>query len=274
MGGAIGFCVRHTMDGDPKEVCLDRWTNDFPWRMMSKSFLEQGDDLREFVNEGKPRAKWPHTKLLSKVTRSEYGIVLVDMPTKSCYSANDYTTPGQLIISTASSAYIDEMKNVVDLAKDGLIEKFVAGFIGCEDAKQPLTREELAEIERERTWTYENPRIIPHEMLLADYETMLEWMCDCDKARAEYAHENPKPTKRGSDSWDWELKARDAAPAQPRPLSTMIALTAILSPKALKIEHDRADRYPDVNVIKKWCADRGWKTPVDEKSFVPPSEDD
>lgn len=273
MGGSIGFCVRHTMDGAPKEVCLDRWTNDFPWRMMSKSFLEQGSDLREFLAEGKPRARWPNTKLLPKVTRSEYGIVLIDFPTKSCYSANDYTTPGHLIINTSSTAFYDSMENVVGLAKDGLIEKFVAGYLEIDRATKPITDEEVLKVMKNNSWAHDHPRIIPHERLLADHEEMMRWVKDCEKARAEWEAKHPKPAG-GSKSWDWEMKARESAPPQPRPLSTMIAMTAVLSDKALKIEHDRADRYPNVAVIEKWCKDRGWETPIDEKSFEVPGDDE
>jgi hypothetical protein len=139
------------------------------------------------------------------------------------------------------TAFYDEMENVVGLANDGLIDRFVAGFSRTDEAKEPITEDEVLKAMKDHAWLYSNPRIIEHSRLLKDYELMMKWVKDCEKAHEEYEAKNPKPTKPGSAQWDWELKARDSAPPCPRPLSTMIALTAVLSDKALKIEHDRGD---------------------------------
>lgn len=119
MGGSLFVGIRHTMNGKPEEVLIERWTNDFPWRHMQPGFLTQGDELRGFIEEAKPTNQWPESIKVDEVFCSEYGLVLIDLPAKSMLSRNDYCTAGSFYVTGHSTAIAEEAKAALDLEKMG-----------------------------------------------------------------------------------------------------------------------------------------------------------
>lgn len=109
MGGSIGFGIRWNDNGTMREVYMDRWTNDLPWRICHPEFINQGTELKALVEEAKPGNEWPHSVLLTHIERCEYGLILVDFPTMEIYSRNDYCTAMRMTVSPISSAADDEM---------------------------------------------------------------------------------------------------------------------------------------------------------------------
>ncbi len=108
--------------GEIKEVLMDRWTNDMPWRLMQPTFLDQGKEFKKFIAEAKPGNEWPQSKLIDKIDRSEYGIVLIDFINHEIFSRNHYFTPGHLSVTSVSSAAQEILESTADLVKKGWVQ--------------------------------------------------------------------------------------------------------------------------------------------------------
>jgi len=127
MGGAILIAIRHTMNGSPEEVIMDRWTNDYPWRFMQPSFQDQGAELKEYCTEIlKPDHQgWEcHVK---SVYPSEYGFVLIDFPTRSILSRQGYSMPVRFYFGPHSTALLETAPGLVEMAKRGVMD-IMKGF--------------------------------------------------------------------------------------------------------------------------------------------------
>jgi hypothetical protein len=256
MGGSITVGIRHTMDGDPKEVVMTRWTNDFFWRFMTPDFLNQGRELREIIDEAKPGNKWPNSEPLEKVERTEYGIVLVDFPSRSVLSFNDYSTPGCEILSSFSSAFEDQLDALAALARAGQIARVFRG------------------------WHKDHPKCkdFPVAEFIADYERAQVNRERVQKFQAEWEKRTGKKGAADDPFGDFQKEARKAVEKGKLVLenNTVLAenhdaglLQFLLSDKVFKIQH-KSERYPDPKIVEKWMRERGWRSKLDRKSFKEP----
>jgi hypothetical protein len=136
MGGDIFVGIRFKDErGDVKEVLINRWTNDMPWRCMQPSFLNQGKEFYKFINEAKEGNEWPQSKLLHTITNSGYGVVLMDFINRSVLCYSDYFTFGKSSIlaedpcivfnrSTHNdSVMMIQINGTIELINQGLIKK-------------------------------------------------------------------------------------------------------------------------------------------------------
>lgn len=250
MGGEIVFGVRHTMGKKPREVVMSRWTNDFPWRMALPGFLEQGTDLRKFVDQAKPNGKWPGSKLLTRARLGEYGIVLVDFPTRTCLSRNDYTHTGEITVIANSSAYDDEIEMVRGLLERGWLAGAKDFGLQSDQKNIPLGRLKKM-IERLQTGTKQF-----HEWVAEQKKTRKNWSSDLFPPDAQRREINDKVM---------ELIGREA-------IKALRAFVVNLSPKALSVDHV-SERKPQREEVLAWMRERGWKTPLDHASFKPYEEE-
>lgn len=110
MGGAIGLGLRFEEKGKIREVYMDRWTNDCCWRMCDPEFINGGKELRAFVREAKFKNRWPESRRLKEIRPSEYGIILVDFPSRSIISRNNYSSPERLMMMKFSTSFNNEVQ--------------------------------------------------------------------------------------------------------------------------------------------------------------------
>lgn len=150
MGGAAFLGIRH-LDGTLhySEV----WTNTLPWLLTTRSFLEEGEAMREFRSSCKFTNTWPQPrKLRNRVIYSEYGVILVDCKEKMIFSRNDYCTPGKIPIG------LDLVQGDNDEIENYLAQKWPYQFVTVNWKKgegliyTPFTPEEQAQtLERLQT---------------------------------------------------------------------------------------------------------------------------
>lgn len=96
MGGAMFLGIRHE---DGSKSMAEVWTNHIPWLVTRKEFLNGGEIMREWVAKFDPKGQWPRPRKVSKLTYSEYGVVLVDCMEKIIFSRQDYCTPDKVPFS-------------------------------------------------------------------------------------------------------------------------------------------------------------------------------
>ena len=132
---------------------MHRWTNDFPWRFMQPSFLDQGEELRKFIAEAKPENQWPHSILLPRLQNSEYGVVLIDFPSRELLSQQGYCTPGSMIYSPGiSSADKEECSAIIELIKRKQIDRIERLlFRGGEGKTESTVEQFLSEVRNKKS---------------------------------------------------------------------------------------------------------------------------
>lgn len=93
MGGELLLGLRNK---EGKEKIQLRHTNPIPFVMATPSFLTGGEMFERIWNEKTAKGGWPGTKVVKKITPSEYGVIFVDLQRKVIFSRQDYCTPTML----------------------------------------------------------------------------------------------------------------------------------------------------------------------------------
>ncbi len=93
MGGELLLGLRNK---EGKEKLQLRWTNPIPFIMATPSFLEGGKLFKEIWNEKTAKQGWPGTRVVKRISPSEYGVVFVDLKERIIFSRQDYCTPTML----------------------------------------------------------------------------------------------------------------------------------------------------------------------------------
>lgn len=125
MGGIIFVGLRFIDKmGNPKEVLMNRWTNDLPWRSLIPSFLDQCEGFDEFIEEAKPGDDpYEHTQLVTEVQQSEYGVTLFDFIQHKIFSYGHYYDPGRTIVTENSTAFMYELPGVLEIIRRGYVDE-------------------------------------------------------------------------------------------------------------------------------------------------------
>ncbi len=132
MGGELFVGIRKS---DGTEHCSLRWTNIMPLFMADPDFLNEGKSLDEFISRAKPTNKWPQSRLIKTIQSSEYGVVLIDFPSKQILSRQDYFKIGSFSVTSFSSAFIEELSILVKLYKLGWVKDLYNSPIPIETSK-------------------------------------------------------------------------------------------------------------------------------------------
>ena len=232
MGGSIGFGIRWKDDKGIHEVYMDRWTNDLFWRIMSPDFINQGKEMQALIDEAKPNHKWPSAVQLEQIERGEYGVVLVDFPSRSIYSRNDYSTPGSNYLMPHSSAFSEELVNAEQMAKDGKLLGITVNVLGIVG----------------------KPKVITPKAFLKECEKLHK------RSKAFYQKVKDKKIVF-KDEWE-ELDAQRSILGKFFNQSMQLHL----SPDVFQIDA-KTNRHPPRAEVLKWCQDHGWTMPVAEKDW-------
>lgn len=130
MGGRINIAVRFK---DGKTVCQERWTNNLPdWFKTPAFYSGEENHLRRYigmvagndVESGQLGAVQP-------IEESEYGLVVVDLISRTVLSCNAYTNLNRFCISDVADA--EDNTNFMDCAMAGLLRHSTVTFEEFED---------------------------------------------------------------------------------------------------------------------------------------------
>ena len=73
-----------------------------PLWLADPAFFTDAGKLQEFIDEARPRVKWPQSVKVRTITPSEYGVILIDFPNKKLFSRQGYCGPNWLSVSGSS----------------------------------------------------------------------------------------------------------------------------------------------------------------------------
>jgi hypothetical protein len=125
MGGIIFVGLRFKdKNGNPKEVLMNRWTNDLPWRSLMPSFIDQGEEFEEFISEAVPSDDpYENTQLVTEVQQSEYGVTLFDFIQHKIFSYGHYYDPGRNLVTANSTAFEYELPGIIEVIRRGYVDE-------------------------------------------------------------------------------------------------------------------------------------------------------
>jgi hypothetical protein len=130
-------------------------------------FVKQGREMQAMIDEAKPGNKWPKACPRNKIKPMEYGLILVDFPSRSVLSRNDYSRPNELMLAPVLSNFGEVVENARWLLDNGFLETVKA--INLKD-KEP----KFVEMLMETFVSYlENPKLFPHSMIVCNLSNKL-----------------------------------------------------------------------------------------------------
>lgn len=239
MGGSIGFGVRfeHLKKG-MREVFMDRWTNDLFWRIASHNFVNAGFELAKLIREAKPTNSWPKSQLLDTIVPGEYGIVLVDFPSREVFDSNDYSCAMWLRISRHSTAFNDELNNACNLAIQGKLSRVVINEFS------------------------DNPGEVTPEVFVAECMKMQPLAnAIVEERRALNATKRRPSSMPMKDLWEAERVLDDR---EQRVFKFFDGgMHAEIKDEVFRVFRG-GDRRPNSTVLKAWLDAHGWVTPMGE----------
>lgn len=127
MGGVLCVGVKGP---DGAEQASLRWTNNMPYWFNNPCLYDGGDALTEFLALAKPDNEWPKSRLVQALESSEYGVILIDFPSKSVLSRQDYTAVGAAFTRVAPKRSGDDekLKNALALEDRGWVTSVRSEF--------------------------------------------------------------------------------------------------------------------------------------------------
>lgn len=118
MGGEVCVGIKH----NGVETIMNAWTNGVGWFLMQPTFRDGGAMYKLYIERAKRTNKWPKSVLVDEINPSEYGVTLIDLDHKDCYSQQGYDTPGQLRLTTPCNS--DDTTLLFELVRLGHLTHF------------------------------------------------------------------------------------------------------------------------------------------------------
>ena len=122
MGGEVCVAVK---DPSGREHVSLRWTNPMPLWLADPAFYMEPAKLQEFIDEARPRVKWPKSVKVRTITPSDYGVILIDFPNKRILSRQGYCGTGWLSVWGANGGGDEGPGLAVKLSDMGWIDEVV-----------------------------------------------------------------------------------------------------------------------------------------------------